>query len=68
MSTIDRLDGEVFNWAKNQDIAISGVGPQSVEARVLVFVLVRTYFENRAPMTDISQRALRQNTSGSMIG
>ncbi|KAJ7282257.1 hypothetical protein C8J57DRAFT_1499236 [Mycena rebaudengoi] len=26
MSTTDRLDGGVFNWAKNQDFAIGGVG------------------------------------------
>jgi hypothetical protein len=52
MSTTDRLDGGVFDWAKNQDITISGVGPQSVEAWILVFVLVRSCFANRAPMTD----------------
>jgi hypothetical protein len=51
MSTTDQLDGGVFDWAKNQDIAIGGVGPQSVEAWILVFVLARIYFINRAPMT-----------------
>jgi hypothetical protein len=51
MSTTDQLDGGVFDWANNQDIAIDGVEPQSVEAWILVFVLVRSCFANREPMT-----------------
>jgi hypothetical protein len=42
----------VFDWANNEDIAIGGVGPQSGEAWILVSVLVRNCFGNRALMTD----------------
>jgi hypothetical protein len=42
----------VFDWANNQDITIDGVGPQYVEAWILVFVLVSSCFANRALMID----------------
>jgi hypothetical protein len=51
MSTTDQLNRRVFDCTNNQDITIGGVGPQSVEAWILVFVLARSSFTNRAPMT-----------------